>query len=236
MENKKIEQQLADIQEQLNYITAQMREQERKNRELTELKNDLSLIGKDIFDAAVEELEDVAPYFDTKDLLYLFKKFLRNINSITKLFTYMESANDLFDDLKPLGKQVFDDWMDKLNEMDQKGYFEFASELFKIIDTIVTEFTVEDVVLLRENIVSILLTVKNMTQPEMLNSANNALSFFKKMDIEVEKDISFFQLLKKAREPEVKKGMYFMLEFVKSMAQPDDLSGLSEAKGGAPKE
>ena len=98
----------------------------------------------------------------------------------------------------------------------------FGRELSQVVDTIVTEFSVEDVVMLRENIVSIILTVKSMTQPEMLNSANNALGFFKKMDIDVDQDISIFQLIKKAKDPEVKKGLYFMLEFVKNMAQKDE--------------
>ena len=134
----------------------------------------------------------------------------------------MESAQDLFNDITPLGKQVFDNLMEKMDEADKKGYFEFGRELSQVVDTIVTEFSVEDVVMLRENIVSIILTVKSMTQPEMLNSANNALGFFKKMDIDVDQDISIFQLIKKAKDPEVKKGLYFMLEFVKNMAQKEE--------------
>jgi uncharacterized protein YjgD (DUF1641 family) len=40
------------------------------------------------------------------------------------------------------------------------------------------------------------------------------------MDIIVEKEISYFQLMKELRNPEVKKGMFFMLEFIKKMAKP----------------
>ena len=82
-------------------------------------------------------------------------------------------------------------------------------------------FSVEDVRLLRENIASILLTVKSMTQPEMLSTIDNALGFFRKMDITVEKDISYFRIMKELRNPEVKQGLIFMLEFVKSMAKPN---------------
>jgi uncharacterized protein YjgD (DUF1641 family) len=105
--------------------------------------------------------------------------------------------------------------------MDKKGYFEFFKESVQIVDTVVTSFSIEDVRLLRENIASILLTVKDMTQPEMLNTINNALSFFRKMDIEVEKDISYFQIMREMRNPEVKQGIVFMLEFLKNMAKPN---------------
>jgi len=222
MENKTIEQQLAEVNEKLDFITEQMQHYQRKQREFEDLKNDLTIIGKDILDASIEGLEDVAPYFDTDDLVHLLKKFLRNVKSISKLFDYMESAQDLFNDISPLGKQVFDNLMEKMDEADKKGYFEFGRELSQVVDTIVKEFSPEDVVMLRENIVSIILTVKSMTQPEMLNSANNALGFFKKMDIDVDQDISIFQLIKKAKDPEVKKGLYFMLEFVKNMAQKEE--------------
>lgn len=219
MEQKKIEQEIAEIHQKLDFITRQLQENQKHNQEIQELKNDLAVIGKDMFDAAVEELEDVAPYFDTKDLIHLVKKLLRNMRNLSKMLTQLESAEDLFYDLRPLGKQMFDEVLDTLNELDRKGYFEFFGEAFKIIDTIVTTFDVEDVRLLRENIASILLTIKDMTQPEMLNSMNNALDFFKKMDVVIKDDVSFFTIMKKLRDPRVKKGIAFSLEFIKSMAE-----------------
>ena len=221
METKTLEKELQDIHQKLDFISDQMRDYQQRQKEMSELKSDLSLIAKDIFDAAVDELEDVAPYFESGDLIHLLKKLLRNTKNINRLLTQMESAEDLFADLQPLGKQVFDQLLNTLNELDQKGYFEFFRESLKIVDTVVTSFSTEDVRLLRENIASILLTVKNMTQPEMLSTIDNALGFFRKMDITVEKDISYFQIMKELRNPEVKQGIIFMLEFLKNMAKPN---------------
>lgn len=219
MDNKKIEQQILEMNQKLDFITEQMQIQQEKNREFQDLKADLNIIAKDIFETAVVELEDVAPYFDSTDMIHLMKKFLRNIRSINHMFDQVEGAYDLYQDIRPLSKDIFNELMEKLNELDKKGLFQFMGELVKIVDTVITEFDVEDVAMLRESVVSILLTVKSMTQPEMLSSMNNALGFFSKMDIEVDRDVSLFDLMKKARDPEVKKGMYFMLEFVKNMAQ-----------------
>jgi len=218
MENQKLAEQLHDIQQKLDVISDQMRAYQRRQLELEELKNDLALIGKDVFNAAVEELEDVAPYFDTKDLVHLFKKLLRNTRNLNTLLTQLEGAVDLYNDLQPLGKQMFDEILETLHEFDQKGYFEFLKESAKIVDTIVTSFSAEDVRHLRENITPILLTIKGMTQPDMLATINNALGFFKKMDIEVKEDISIMKLIRQIQDPEVKRGLYFMLEFVKKMA------------------
>jgi uncharacterized protein YjgD (DUF1641 family) len=218
METKTIEQQLADIHQKLDCIYSQMCVQQKNQREMTELKNDIGLIGKDMLNAAVKELEDVAPYFETRDLTLLIKKLLRNTKNLSRVLTQIESMDDLIHDIKPLTKQVFDELLNTLHEFDQKGYFEFLRESFKIFDTIITSFTPDDVRMLRENITSILLTVKSMTQPDMLNTMNNALEFFKKMDIVVDRDISYRTLFKQLKNPEVKKGLFFMLEFVKNMA------------------
>lgn len=230
METKNIEKELSEIHQKLDFITEQMRENQQRQREINELKDDLSLIAKDMFDAAVDELEDVAPYFDSGDLTHLLKKLLRNTKNINRLLTQMESVEDLFSDLRPLGKQIFDQLLDTLNELDKKGYFEFFRESAEIVDTIVTSFSADDVRLLRENITPILLTVKNMTQPEMLSTIDNALGFFRKMDITVEKDVSYFQIMKELKNPEVKQGILFMLEFVKNMAKPNNRSLKVEQK------
>jgi uncharacterized protein YjgD (DUF1641 family) len=92
----------------------------------------------------------------------------------------VESASDFLKDATPLGKQVVNQRMETLQELDRKGYFDFFRESMKILDTVVTTFSVEDVRLFRENVVSILLTLKNLTQPEMLSTVDNALRFFKK--------------------------------------------------------
>lgn len=220
-ENKMLREEISAINKKLDIITGQLAEQQKGQREMKELKDDLSLIAKDMFDSAVEELNDVAPYFETQDLILMVKKLLGNTKNLNRLLSQMESLDDLYQDVQPLVKQIFDEVLDTLNDFDKKGYFEFVKEAMLIVDEIVTSFSVEDVKLLRENVTSILLTVKGMTQPEMLKSVDNAVGFFNKMDITVEKTPSYFEIMKEMNNPEVKKGMMFMLQFMKNMAKPN---------------
>ena len=222
MENKQIEQQLQEINQKLDAVMSWMQEQQRRKREMDELKEDLTLIGKDVFQAAVVELNEVAQHFDTGDFLFLLKKLLRNTRNLIRVMDKLESAFDFSEDFVPLTKDMVGQIMETLEELDRKGYFEFGKELFKIVDTIVTSFTLEDVRLLRENITSILLTVKNLTQPEMLSTVNNALSFFQKMDIAVEEKVSYRDLFRSLRDPEMKRGLAFVIQFMKNMARPDN--------------
>ncbi len=217
-ETQYLEAQLQEIHQKLDFITGQMQEYQRKQREMQELKDELVLIGKDAFQTAVTELEEISPHFDANDLVYLLKKLLRNTRNFTQLMDQLENVTDFMNDVKPLGKQMFTELLETLNTLDRKGYFEFLKEAAKIVDTVVTSFSVEDVRLLRENIASILLTVKNVTQPQMLSTMNNAVGFYQKMDIAVQEKVSYREIFRELKDPEVKRGLVFMLEFVKNMA------------------
>jgi len=218
MQEKSIQKQLDAMQKQLAFVTEELQAQRKTRRELEELKADLSLIGRDVFQAAIEEMDGVAQHLDTGDIMFFFKKLLRNIHNLSRLLDKVESMADFADNAAPLTKEMINSWMEKLDEFDRKGYFEFSREAIKIVDTIVTSFEVEDIRLLRENITSILLTVKNLTQPEMLSSLNNALSFYRYMSIKVEKNVSIWKILKELRDPEMRRGIIYLIQFLKNMA------------------
>jgi uncharacterized protein YjgD (DUF1641 family) len=210
---------LEAIESKLDLITEYIESERRHRREMQELKDDLAVVGKDLFQAAVVELDEVAAHFDSRDLLRLVKKLLRNTRHLNRMLDQMSSTADFFEDMKPIGKQMFQELLETLDELDRKGYFTFFREMVGVLDEVVTSYSVEDVRALRENIVSILNTVKSMTQPDMLSSINNAAGFFRKMDIVVQKDVSLTMLIKQMGDPEVRRGIYFLLQFAKSMAQ-----------------
>jgi len=219
MKPPSIETQIAEINLKLDFITEKLHEQEQKRREMQELKDELVFIGKDIFQATASSLEEVAPYFDTDDLLRIVKLLLRNTRNIATLLTQIQSAADLLNDAKMPLRGAFTQSLETLDELDRKGYFVFMKEAAQIVDTIVTSFSVDDVRLLRENVVTILNTFKEMTQPEMMTTINTAMSFFRNMDITVGKDASYWQIFGELRKPEVKQGIVYLLEFVQNMAQ-----------------
>jgi uncharacterized protein YjgD (DUF1641 family) len=135
------------------------------------------------------------------------------------MFEQFESITDFLHDATPLTREYIIDFMKKMDEFDRKGYFEFIKESVKIFDNIVTSFTVDDVKKLGDNIVTIMNTVKNLTQPDMLQAINNATDIYKKIDIEVSKDISLYKLLKEINTPEMKRGLAFSIQFLKSLAK-----------------
>ncbi len=218
MNEKTTQQQLDEIQAKLNIILEEIELQRRHRREMNDLKDDLMRVGKDVYSTAIEELEEVHDQLSTGDIWYLFKKLLRNVNNITRTFEQLESAKDFFNDFAPVSRELTIDLMNKLDEFDRKGYFAFLKELEKILDRIVTSFSADDVKNLGDNIVTILETVKNLTQPDMLQTINSAVSVYRKLDIEIEEDISTLKLIKELNNPETRKGLAFAIKFLKNLA------------------
>ena len=136
-------------------------------------------------------------------------------------FEQFENVKDFINDFSPISRELFFDFMNKLDEFDRKGYFQFMKEFGRVMDNVVVSFSVKDVKHLSENVVTILNTVKNLTQPEMLNAVNNALKVYKNLDVDVSEKVSVFTLVKELNKPEVKKGLAFGLKFLENLGKQE---------------
>jgi uncharacterized protein YjgD (DUF1641 family) len=107
--------------------------------------------------------------------------------------------------------------MGRLDELDRKGYFEFLRELVQVGDNVVTSFSPEDVRRLGENIVTILETVKNLSQKDVLSTVNNALSVYRELNVEVPDEVSTWQLIRELNTPETRRSLAYLIQFQKSL-------------------
>lgn len=218
MEDVLTQNQIDDINHKLNIILEEIELQRQHRSMMEDLKDDIYRVGKDLYQTAIVELEEVHDHLNTGDILHLGKKLLRNVNNLSKAFDQMESLRDFARDVSPLVRESILDLMKKLDEFDRKGYFQFAKEIQKAADNVVTSFTADDVKQLGDNMVTILNTIKNLTQPDMLQAINNAVTVYKNIDIKVDEKVSMFSLLKELNSPEVKRGLAVGLKFLKNLA------------------
>jgi uncharacterized protein YjgD (DUF1641 family) len=221
MDDASLQGQIDEINRKLDVILGEIELQRRHRASMEELKQDLIGIGRDVFRSTVGELEEVSGTLETGDILNLVKKLLRNVGNISAMFETLEAMKGLMEDISPISREMFLDLLRKLDEFDRKGYFAFLREFGTVIDRIVTSFSPEDVRNLGDNVVTILNTVKNVTQPETLQALNNALAVYKKLDIEIAEEITYMRLLKEMNSPEVRRGIAFAIRFLKSLAEHD---------------
>ena len=219
MSEQNIQAQIDAINRKLDLILEEMQAQRESRQSLEDLADDVSIIGKDIFKNTVIQLDKAGVELDTEALGGIGLKLLRNIENINEFLEMLESINDFMKDVSPIIHQVGLDAINKMHELEQKGYIDFFRELSKSLDNIVGHFTAEDVKALSDNIVFILETVKNLTQPDMLKAINNALAIYKNLDMVQVEEYSIFRAMMEMRKPEMKKGIGFMITFLKKMSE-----------------
>jgi len=219
MADTNMQEQINEINQKLDVILAEVNTQRLKRVEIEDLVEDLSIVGKDVFSNTVQTLDDAGVELDYEALNSLLIRFVRNIGTFNQMFEMLESANDLIKDLTPIINQVGIDAIQKMTEFEEKGYFAFFNETQKIMDNIVGHFTPEDVSALADNVVTMMETVKSMTQPDMLEAMNNGLVVYKSMETKDIKEYSLWKAFRAMNSPEMKRSLGFMITFMQKLSK-----------------
>ena len=214
-----MQEQINDINRKLDIVLDEIVAQKQTRQSIEDLTADIAFIGKDMFASTVTELDNAGVEVDGEAVKLLILKLIRNVDTITELFEMLESGKDLLSDLTPIVQQVGIDGMHLMNDIEKKGYFDFFRETLKVFDNIVTHFSGEDIKLLADNIVTIMETIKSLTQPDMLKAINSALIVYKSIDVENVQEYSLFKAMLAMNSKEMKRGIGFMITFLKNISK-----------------
>jgi uncharacterized protein YjgD (DUF1641 family) len=198
---------------QLSEIGAELREQRARREAWDDLRADFAPLAGDLVMNVTRELEDIGDDVDPADLLRLVKRLARNTARIEQTLERFESVMDLVEDAGPLAGDVFAKATNALQTLDDKGYFGFTQHAVGVVDRVVIGFTNEDIDALADNVVLILNTVKDMTQPEIMGMLQRTAVA---LEEEVDETPSMRQLLKLMRDPGVKRGIARFLRAMQS--------------------
>lgn len=218
MEEKTLQLQVAELNQKVDLLLEYINEQRLKTNQIEDLISDVSIVGKDFYNSAVDELDKQMVQIDVDQVKQLFLRFLRNIENMNAFLETFESISDFLKDASPIVNQVIIDFTKKMAELEKKGYFEFFSEAGKILDNIISHYKPQDVKELADNIVTIVDTVKTATQPDMMLALNNAFKIYKSIETENIPEYSILRVMKEMNKPEMKRALGFFVTFMKNMA------------------
>ena len=219
MAKDNIQEQINEINRKLDIVLEEVLAQRETRQSIEDLTTDLTIVGSDVFKSTVTELDNAGVEIDGEAVKQLMLKLVRNVDTLNEMFEMMESVNDLAKDVSPILHQMGLDGIHMMNEFEQKGYFEFMKETMNIFDNVVTHFSAEDVKLLADNAVTILETVKNLTQPDMLKAINSGLIVYKSIEIEDVEEYSMWKAIRAMNSKEMKRGIGFMITFLQNIAK-----------------
>ena len=136
-----------DLQKQINQLDKKMdvllsivTQQQQKTESVEDMLADLQIVGKDLYDTAVVELENQQVEIDIDEIKKIGIGLLHNIENMGVMLNMFESVVDFSKDAGPLVRESIIDLTKRLNEMEQKGYFEFFAEAGRVIDNVVMAF------------------------------------------------------------------------------------------------
>lgn len=215
---------LEDLNRKVDSLTAQVaflaeeaRVNQRRRKEWDELKSDLTPVASEVYQLSVRQLDEIENYVQLEDIIRVSKRLMRNTRNIEQMLDQLESLADLSREFGPISDGVFLTIMTRLDEMERKGYFSFLEGGMEIMDQIVTNFSDEDVRQLGENIVLILETVKQMTQPDIMNLLSSSAHVIREDD--VPEDVSMFAILRQLNDPAVRRGLAKTLNILRTVSE-----------------
>ncbi len=207
------------LEQKLDTILFEIQREKARNESAADLGKELSVVANDLFHSISEELDKQGVQLSLSDVSRLLIELIHNLPDIIGLLRSLEELNDLLKDAGPIVNDLFKSMVPRLDELDRKGYFEFFRETISIIDNILSTYSAKDVRELADNVVTILETVRNMTQPDMLKAMNNGIRVYKNLDTRDIPEYSLWKALRELNSPELKKGIGFMITFLKNIAR-----------------
>lgn len=191
MEEKNIQEQIRHLDQKLDRLLEFVEQQNRKREEFDDLVTDVSIVAKDAFKNSVVMLDKSQVELDSCGLSCLVIKILQNLDTFHEMLDMMESARDFMKDVTPILHQVGLDAINKMNELDQKGYFESIPQL-----------------------------LKNLSDPALLAALNKVTKAVAETKIESDKEIlSMWQILKQLRSKEVRKTLTYSLKIINEITK-----------------
>jgi uncharacterized protein YjgD (DUF1641 family) len=216
---------LLELNQKMDTLTAQMQaltehvqEQRQRQQEWDELKADLTPVALEAYQVVVEQLNEIEPYMQLEDLLHLLKRLARNTHNIEMLLDQVESLTDLGHDALPILNDAVLMSVQQLDALERRGYFRLLKEGQYVLDNVVANFGPQDVRQLGDNVVTILTTVKQMTQPEIMGMMQNLAGGLRLAEAQPEQiDTSFRSLFRQLRDPQTRRGLAITLGMLRAV-------------------
>jgi uncharacterized protein YjgD (DUF1641 family) len=162
---------LARIEEKLDRVAAieaRLDSFARPWDNLADLGRDLSLLTSPAVKLLTEELAEVETGFQLEDILGLVKKLLLSFRNLSWGLEQLENLMDWWQDLEPLLKVAVPHFIDKLDELEQKGIFRINQAVIDMYAKIAENYSPEDIDAMGDGFVRMHGIIKKLSEPGMI--------------------------------------------------------------------
>jgi uncharacterized protein YjgD (DUF1641 family) len=167
--------------------------------------------------ALIIELADIEADFQLEDLLFLIKKTLRNVRNLTFSLDQLKNIIDFVLIAEPLFKSTVPQVILYLDDLEQKGVFNFLASLLNVTKKMAETYTTEDIEKIGYVLVKLLGIVRKLATPEALEFLDKAAEVPSRVDLSGAKSVGPFSLLWACGSKDVQEGLGVLLELTKGL-------------------
>ena len=175
---------LAQIEARLDRVTA-LEEQWRNFGEawenLRDLGRDLSLLMPPSVRLLTEELAEVETGFQSEDVFILLKRLLLSFRYIASSLEQLENLVDWWQDVEPLLKIAVPHFIDKLDDLEQKGIFQVNRAIINMYAKLAAAYSPEDIDEIGDGFVRMHGIVKKFSDPVVIRSLEAVVNTYAKL-------------------------------------------------------
>lgn len=199
------------LTDRITVLTEEAEHRTQRQLMRAELGDDLNRISTEAMATITRELESLSAVADLTDSVRLLRRLAVAAPTLDRTLVAFMQAAELVDDLAPLGTDVMSSLTERLAAAERKGYVTFARAGTRIADRVVTSFDADDLEQLGDNVVTILETVREVTQPELLTLLGRMIEAVRaEQQIVADESAaapSFLSIAKQLRDPDVRRGI-----------------------------
>lgn len=210
-----VDERLEEIAVRLDEIGGELARQRAERDRWSELASDLTPLARHGLEVGSQKLAEAD--LQMGDLAELGGALLEALPTLTRLVGQLESAAELASTLAPLLAPTMESTTARLADLHERGYFEFVDSSLGVVDRVVTSFDRDDIDALGDNIVLILQTVRDMTQPEVMTMLRR--TFTSVTEEEPPTPPGTLTLLKQLRDPDVRRGLAKVMNTLRSIGE-----------------
>lgn len=223
-----IDDRLDELAGRLDRLTALVEADVEARRETARRWGDLEVelwpIAGQVLDRLTFELADLEDEVTLDRLTGLARSAGRALPDVEAILRLVAPAVELGREVAPLVGPAFDTITGRLVAAEEAGLFELVGAGARVVSKITDAFGVEDIDALGENVVLILQTVRDMTQPEIMGMLQRTVHGVAEEEAveTLEAPPGLVAILREMRRPEARRGLNRLVHMLRSLGAEEE--------------
>lgn len=196
---------LEDLSKDISGIT-------RRLQSFDEFKQDFSLFANDAFSSLIHFLAEVDDHFDSRDLLTLIQKGLRNLRGISSMLNQLQSIHDLIEDTSPMLKEAFSQLVERLDKLEKDGVLRNLQAGAEALTQMLSALSPDDIHRLTEALTTSGKAAARLASPENLDWLDRFSRAAAMPQVATKRPPSLLRILLKSRHPRIRRQLHLFLD------------------------